>query len=92
MRYLEEKQVVHSDLAARNVLVSEERPGAEPVLVVKVADFGLARLVEPSKANELASKKTSTFALILIGFYMILNTRFFQEQRQYQQNGPLQRH
>ena len=39
MSYLEENSYIHRDLAARNILVGEN-------LVCKVADFGLARLVE----------------------------------------------
>lgn len=39
MAYLESKQLLHRDLAARNVLVGES-------LLCKVADFGLARIIE----------------------------------------------
>ena len=39
MAYLEEKDYIHQDLAARNVLVSEN-------LICKVADFGLARVID----------------------------------------------
>jgi len=40
MKYLEERKLVHRDLASRNVLVGDKYSG---VPVVKVADFGLAR-------------------------------------------------
>lgn len=59
MKYLEAKKLIHSDLAARNVLVAEEKPGPNPVLLIKVADFGLARLVEDTKAKE--PKSSSKF-------------------------------
>ena len=39
MTYLEEKKYIHQDLAARNVLVGEN-------LICKVADFGLARVID----------------------------------------------
>ncbi|UYV81745.1 hypothetical protein LAZ67_20002184 [Cordylochernes scorpioides] len=42
MAYLESKQLIHRDLAARNILVGEHN-------VVKVADFGLARIIEDSE-------------------------------------------
>lgn len=42
MAYLESKQLIHRDLAARNILVGENN-------IVKVADFGLARIIEDSE-------------------------------------------
>lgn len=42
MAYIESKQLIHRDLAARNVLFGENS-------VVKIADFGLARIIEDSE-------------------------------------------
>ena len=39
MAYLEEKKYIHQDLAARNILVGKN-------LICKVADFGLARVID----------------------------------------------
>ena len=44
MSYLEEKKYIHRDLAARNILVGYNN-------VVKVADFGLARIIEDDEYN-----------------------------------------
>lgn len=42
MSYLESKLLIHRDLAARNILVGDNN-------IVKVADFGLARVIEDSE-------------------------------------------
>ncbi|XP_037788477.1 tyrosine-protein kinase SRK2-like isoform X3 [Penaeus monodon] len=62
MAYLESKQLLHRDLAARNVLVGES-------LTCKVADFGLARIVEgedycPSTCNKFPVKWTAPEAML----------------------------
>lgn len=44
MRYLENEGYIHRDLAARNILVGEN-------YIHKVADFGLARLIEDDEYN-----------------------------------------
>ena len=49
MAYLESKNCVHRDLRADNILVGENN-------VVKVADFGLARLMEDENYLAKAGK------------------------------------
>lgn len=44
MSYLEEKGIVHRDLAASNVLISKEN-------VAKVSDFGLAKKIMDNTRN-----------------------------------------
>ena len=44
MSYLERNKYIHRDLAARNILVGHSN-------VVKVADFGLARIIEDDEYN-----------------------------------------
>ena len=49
MSYLEKEKYIHRDLAARNVLVGENN-------ICKVADFGLARVIEDSEYNARQGK------------------------------------
>ena len=44
MAYLEREKLIHRDLAARNILVGSQG-------VVKVADFGLAKVIEDDEYN-----------------------------------------
>ncbi|XP_076017630.1 tyrosine-protein kinase Lck [Genypterus blacodes] len=53
MAFIEEKNYIHRDLRAANILVSHE-------LVCKVADFGLARLIED---NEYTAREGAKFPI-----------------------------
>jgi len=50
MSYLEKERYIHRDLAARNVLVGENN-------LVKIADFGMARLIQDDEYNPSAPGK-----------------------------------
>uniref|UniRef100_A0A5S6QFI7 Tyrosine-protein kinase n=1 Tax=Trichuris muris TaxID=70415 RepID=A0A5S6QFI7_TRIMR len=54
MAYLEEHRMVHRDLAARNILVGEKIAG---IPTVKVADFGLARVIQDDEYNARTGAK-----------------------------------
>lgn len=54
MAYLEKHRMVHRDLAARNILVGEK---VGDVPIVKVADFGLARVITDNEYNARTGAK-----------------------------------
>lgn len=61
MAYLESQNYIHRDLAARNVLVGESN-------TVKIADFGLARLIKEDEYEARLGKclEKSTLNLITV--------------------------
>lgn len=56
MAFLESRNYIHRDLAARNVLVGENNE-------VKVADFGLARVVKDYHTNIYAAREGTKFPI-----------------------------
>lgn len=66
MAYLESQNYIHRDLAARNVLVGDSN-------TVKIADFGLARLIKEDEYEARLGKcsESSSYMYTNIGPYRI---------------------
>ena len=67
MEYLEREKYIHRDLAARNILVGNNNE-------VKIADFGLARIIEDDERiyNAKAGGKFPSKLINWILFLLIL--------------------
>ncbi len=52
MRYLEQKGIIHRDLALRNLLVTTKIEAGKKKYLVKVADFGLSKVAEKATTNQ----------------------------------------
>ncbi len=76
MKYLESKNCIHRDIAARNCLVGEDD-------IVKISDFGMSREAEngvyilPAGAYQIPIKWTAPEASIYI---LVLNSLFFYDK------------
>ena len=67
MAYIEKSSYIHRDLAARNILIGSTNE-------VKVADFGLARLIEDDEysARQGNFQVTSGILLFVAIYYLLL--------------------
>lgn len=77
MAYIERKNYIHRDLRAANVLVSES-------LMCKIADFGLARVIEDNEytAREgmVSSPSLPSLHVLLLSFVFVCYDLFFTKQ------------
>lgn len=69
MAYLESQNYIHRDLAARNVLVGESN-------TVKIADFGLARLIKEDEYEARLGKSTTRNLRNITGMKSIIVISF----------------
>lgn len=67
MAYLERENVVHRDLRAANILVGDQNE-------VKIADFGLARMIKDEIYESNGTRSLYLFALHLIIMFIVIGS------------------
>ena len=58
MAYLADSNIVHSDFAARNVLVATGDSGKDSKYLAKIADLGLGKVVQEGNNYYKSNNKT----------------------------------
>lgn len=72
MAYIEKKNYIHRDLRAANVLVSES-------LICKIADFGLARVIED---DEYSAREGKRYVWVCASVKILLHKTFLSQTSQ----------
>ncbi len=67
MKFLHSQNIIHRDLASRNILIGQKEP-----LVAKVADFGMSRIL-----LESSTYYSSTFTLPVRWFAFLTETLIY---------------
>lgn len=81
MAYIEKKNYIHRDLRAANVLVSES-------LICKIADFGLARVIED---DEYSAREGKLYAWVCVSVKIVLHKKTFLSQTRKPLTGSLKK-
>lgn len=65
MGFIEEKNYIHRDLRAANCLVSS-------TMACKIADFGLARVIEDSEYTAREGEYSPPYSIYFIMYHLVL--------------------
>lgn len=81
MAYIEKRNYIHRDLRAANVLVSES-------LICKIADFGLARVIED---DEYSAREGKLYEWVCVSVKIVLHKKTFLSQTRRPLTGSLKK-